>query len=324
MKGKFRRMYRQGDMGMQEQKHLVSILIPTYNQAELFSLAMQSAVAQTYPALEILVCDNSTNEDTARVMEAYLDDPRVHYFRNREARTKAENFSVFREHAKGEYLQWLMHDDLLAPDKIAKMADWLRKRKDITLVTSQRGIIDAAGHETEETKARQSSLPIEGEYQVFDGESIAKLTLQTASNFLGEPSAVLFRRADLEDAYWDAAYHGYRVISDIAMWLALLEKGDCVVYREPLSWYRRHAQQEGQQLDVILRSRVEWFRLATEYHERGVFVAAWEEYTHFFANFLEEYQREYPLLRAAASPEAAAEYEACMEEMKTMLSTHRG
>ncbi len=68
---------------------------------------------------------------------------------------------------------------------------------------------------------------------------------------------------------------------------------------------------------------MEWFRLATEYHERGVFVAAWEEYTHFFANFLEEYQREYPLLRAAASPEAAAEYEACMEEMKTMLSTHR-
>lgn len=67
-------------------KGLVSILIPTYNRPVLFEETLRSALAQTYPQVEILVNDNSTNEDTALLMKKYEADPRVHYFRNRTAK----------------------------------------------------------------------------------------------------------------------------------------------------------------------------------------------------------------------------------------------
>ena len=71
-------------------KDLVSILIPTYNRPALFEQTLLSALAQKYPHVEILVNDNSTNEDTALLMQKYEGDPRVHYFRNRTAGCKAD------------------------------------------------------------------------------------------------------------------------------------------------------------------------------------------------------------------------------------------
>lgn len=102
---------------------LVSIMIPTYNRPEMFVLTLESALSQTYPNVEVLVTDNSTNEDTANLMEYYKDEPRITYLRNREAKSKAENFAPFENLARGEYLQWLMDDDILAPDKLRRMMD---------------------------------------------------------------------------------------------------------------------------------------------------------------------------------------------------------
>ena len=103
-------------------------MIPTYNRPEYFELTLRSALAQTYPNIEILVCDNSTDERTAELMQAkgYVQDPRVHYQRNRAAKTKEENFAPFETMAKGKYLQWLMDDDIFALDKIEKMMENLR------------------------------------------------------------------------------------------------------------------------------------------------------------------------------------------------------
>ena len=49
---------------MKEQMPLVSILIPTYNRPDYFKIAFESALNQTYSNIEVIVCDNSTNEKT--------------------------------------------------------------------------------------------------------------------------------------------------------------------------------------------------------------------------------------------------------------------
>ena len=48
---------------------LVSVLIPTYNRPNFFKLALESVLAQSYPNIEIIICDNSTNEETANLIE---------------------------------------------------------------------------------------------------------------------------------------------------------------------------------------------------------------------------------------------------------------
>ena len=70
---------------------LVSIMIPTYNRPELFEKTLQSALAQSYDNIEILVNDNSTNEDTSTLIRKYECDSRLKYYSNTNAKYKADN-----------------------------------------------------------------------------------------------------------------------------------------------------------------------------------------------------------------------------------------
>ena len=267
---------------------LVSIMIPTYNRPRYFRETLESARAQTYPNIEIIVCDNSTDERTAELMQAYEDDVRIRYVRNRAARKKAENFMPFEHLAQGEYLQWCMDDDILLPDKITRMMDAFLREPDTTLVTSVRGVIDGDGNYQGQWK---DSVPLYGTYECYRGTAVGRAILMDCANFLGEPSAVLFRRRDLRHHYWQAEARGYLTISDCVMWLELMERGDAVIFARPLSLYRRHEGQEGAQADVIVRSRVEWRRLIEEYWHKRMFLTEHEEYLSVLARLREERSR---------------------------------
>ena len=272
---------------------LVSIMIPTYNRPRYFRETLESARAQTYPNIEIIVCDNSTDERTAELMQAYKDDARIRYVRNRSAQTKAENFMPFEHLAQGAYLQWCMDDDILLPDKITRMMDAFLREPGITLVTSLRGVVDGNGNYL---GLWQGNVPVHGTYECYRGTTVGQAMLMDQSNFLGEPSAVLFRQNDLTHHYWRAEVRGYQTISDCAMWLELMEHGDAVIFARPLSLYRRHEEQEGAQADVIVRSRVEWRRLIEEYWHRRIFITQEQDYRHVLARMAEERSVIAPLL----------------------------
>ena len=277
---------------------LVSIMIPTYNRPRYFRETLESTRAQTYPNIEIIVCDNSTDERTAELMQAYEDDVRIRYVRNRAAQTKAENFMPFERLAQGEYLQWCMDDDILLPDKITRMMDAFLRESGITLVTSLRGVVDGDGNYL---GLWQGNVPVHGTYECYPGAAVGRATLMDRANFLGEPSAVLFCRRDLTHQYWRAAVRGYQTISDCAMWLELMERGDAVIFARPFSLYRRHEGQEGAQADVIVRSRVEWRRLLEEYWHRRVFITQEQDYGHVLARMAEEQSVIAPLLPSVSA-----------------------
>ncbi len=296
---------------------LVSIMIPTYERPEWFGKTLESALAQTYPKVEVIVCDNSRDEATAKLMGRSAKDPRVGYVRNREAKSKEENFALFEKLARGEYLQWLMDDDILHPEKLRRMVECFQREPRVALATSRRGVIDEKGNLLSQLS---TELEIPGEYRVFPGGELGRRMLRDMRNYVGEPSAALFRRRDLLHHYWRAEAKGYRRISDVAMWLELMERGDCAIFRDPLSYYRCHGEQEGRQKDVILQSRVEWFRLASEYHRGGCFLEHWEDYGHLLSILREEYRRSKPW----NDPEFLAcpsweRYERCMEEIREIL-----
>ncbi|WP_302815380.1 glycosyltransferase [Selenomonas flueggei] len=277
---------------------LVSIMIPTYNRPDYFRETLESARAQTYPNIEIIVCDNSTDERTAELMQAYGDDVRIRYVRNRAARTKAENFMPFERLAQGEYLQWCMDDDILLPDKITRMMDAFLREPGITLVTSLRGVVDGGGNYL---GLWQGNVPVHGTYECYRGAAVGRATLMDRSNFLGEPSAVLFRRSDLTHHYWRAQARGYQTISDCAMWLELMERGDAVIFARPLSLYRRHEGQEGAQAEVIVRSRVEWRRMVEEYWHKRIFITQEQDYRIVLARMAEEQSVIAPLLPSVSA-----------------------
>ncbi len=100
---------------------LVSILIPTYNSEEWVAETIRSALAQTWERKEIVVVDDGSTDQTLQVARRFESESvRVVSQQNQgaaAARNKAFSLS------RGDYIQWLDADDLLAPDKIARQME---------------------------------------------------------------------------------------------------------------------------------------------------------------------------------------------------------
>ena len=95
---------------------LVSIGIPTYNRANGYLReTLESALAQTYPSLEIVVADNCSPDNTRAVVEGY-GDRRIRYFRHDPGMKPNDNFNFCLQQANGAYFLLLHDDDKIDPD----------------------------------------------------------------------------------------------------------------------------------------------------------------------------------------------------------------
>lgn len=91
---------------------LVSVMIPTYNQPQYIAQAVESALAQDYPALEIIVSDDSNNKDTQHILQPYFSDPRFGYYKNETQLGRVGNYrKLLHELAKGDWVVMLDGDD---------------------------------------------------------------------------------------------------------------------------------------------------------------------------------------------------------------------
>ena len=92
---------------------LVSIIIPTYNQAVFLSTAIDSALAQDYPALEVIVADDCSTDDTAEIVASFAD-PRLRYEPASQNLGRVANYRRgLYELARGEWVLNLDGDDFL-------------------------------------------------------------------------------------------------------------------------------------------------------------------------------------------------------------------
>jgi len=103
-------------------KPLVSILIPCHNAAPWLAATLESALAQTWAAKEIILVDDGSTDDSLAIARRYAPAIQVLTQPNRGA-CSARNHA--RRMARGELLQYLDADDLLAPDKIARQMEAL-------------------------------------------------------------------------------------------------------------------------------------------------------------------------------------------------------
>jgi glycosyltransferase involved in cell wall biosynthesis len=95
----------------------VSAIIPTYNYGRFLREAIDSALAQTCPALEVIVVDDGSTDDTPQVLAGYGD--RIRAIRQENAGVgTARNAGIAA--ARGEYLAFLDSDDIWRPRKLER------------------------------------------------------------------------------------------------------------------------------------------------------------------------------------------------------------
>lgn len=93
----------------------VSVIIPTYNRADLVIGAIESALSQTYKDLEIIVIDDGSTDDTRARIKPYLDKVQ-YYYQDNKGKSVATNRGIGR--AAGKWIAILDSDDLWLPEKL--------------------------------------------------------------------------------------------------------------------------------------------------------------------------------------------------------------
>jgi glycosyltransferase involved in cell wall biosynthesis len=99
------------------QEPLVSILIPAFNAQESIAETLRSAVAQTWQRKEIIVIDDGSTDQTLTIARRFEPEGVRVYTKRNDGAASSRNLAFLL--SKGDYIQWLDADDLLAPDKIA-------------------------------------------------------------------------------------------------------------------------------------------------------------------------------------------------------------
>jgi glycosyltransferase involved in cell wall biosynthesis len=129
----------------------VSVGLPVFNGERYVGAAIESVLGQSFSDLELIISDNASTDATEDVCRAYAKrDGRVRYFRNAKNLGAARNFNSTFEHSSGEFFKWAAHDDIIAPDFLARCVAALDGDPSSVLCCSQIKIIDAAGNVIED------------------------------------------------------------------------------------------------------------------------------------------------------------------------------
>ena len=208
---------------------LVSVCIPTYNYRHYLSDALDSALAQDFTDIEIVVVDNCSDDGTPELVEAYRRrDSRIVFHRNARNLGMTANFNRAMELARGKYIKFLCADDMLAKDCVSKMVAVLEAGPDVALVGCRRTVFDRDKHPIGTLGYAKQGFSRSGQRVIRD--------CYFKGNLIGEPTAVLFRKADVVAGFDE---HYYQAL-DMEMWFRLLEAGEFVFLADILCGVREH------------------------------------------------------------------------------------
>jgi glycosyltransferase involved in cell wall biosynthesis len=208
---------------------LVSVCIPTRNQAAYLGAAVESALGQPVEELEVVVHDDASTDETEAVLAGF-DDPRLRVVRHPEPLGIAANRNALLADARGEYIAWLDSDDRYTDGSLAQRVRLLEDNPRVGLVHGAFELIDD----------RDRHLPswpaLHDEDTLEPGEVAFRELLQ--SNTI-TTSTVVARRSAHEAAgpFSDAAG---RTSSDWEMWLRIALRADVAYTSSVVASYRQH------------------------------------------------------------------------------------
>ncbi len=274
----------------------VTIIIPVYNGANYVREAIDSALAQTYKNIEILVINDGSTDDgaTREICQSY-GDKITYYEKKNGGVSTALNLGI--EKMTGDYFSWLSHDDLYYPEKIEKQMKELEKHDKNTILYSNVDLIDLNGNKFNTIIYDHEMLTKKPDYALFRG-TISGITL-------------LIPRQAFKD------YGGFdeklRCVQDYLKWFEMLETYKFVHMEDVLGASRVHPKQVTQTSPkMISEGNWLWTYMSEKYPKKKKIACEGSEY--LFYTGVEKYLDGSPYKEAQKNNHEFAEK--CLEEKR--------
>jgi glycosyltransferase involved in cell wall biosynthesis len=203
----------------------VSVVLTTYNRANLVGKTIESILNQTFRDFELIICDDCSSDSTEQVCTEYARrDPRVRYIRNNKNVGMPENLNSGIREARGAYVANIHDGDTYCPALLESWKRALDEAPQAAFVFNEYRIVDATGAEV--TVHRQpfpaafpGSLLIDEYFRRWRFDSPVYGTVMAR------------RSAYFEMGLFDPRF---RFIADVDMWLRLADRHEVAFVPEPL------------------------------------------------------------------------------------------
>lgn len=158
-------------------KPLVSIVTPSYNQAQFLEETIQSVLAQDYPNIEYILIDGGSNDGSQEIIHRYAN--RFAYWVSEKDQGQAEAINKGLGRARGEIWAWINSDDIYYPHAVSQAVNYLMAHPEVGMVYGDADLIDEEGKIIGQFASRQTDY-----HRMLDG-------------FVHIPQATTFIRAEL-------------------------------------------------------------------------------------------------------------------------------
>ena len=206
-------------MSASESKPLVSIITPSFNQAEFLEASLRSVLDQDYPHIEYLVVDGASTDGSVEIIAR--NAARLEWWVSEPDSGQAEAINKGFQRAKGEFVAWLNSDDLYLPGAITQAVAALQAHPQAAFVYGDLDSIRRDGSRFHTIR-----------YQPYQLQDLLSFQM------IGQPS-VFMRRSLLEQAaFLDPSYH---FLLDHHLWLRLAQQGEIVYVPRTWAAARHHS-----------------------------------------------------------------------------------
>lgn len=214
---------------------LVSILIPVFNGANYLEQAIESALNQDYPNIEILVINDGSNDDgqTLAILQSYEDKVRVF---NKENGGVASALNLGIRNMKGDFFSWLSHDDLYYQRKISEAFQaYQNQSRENVIIYSDYLVFSSdnpSGYLEEMSKIS---------YNQFRYWLLTKSQLHGCTLFI--PKTAFIECGNFDETL--------KTTQDYDMWFRMSKKYDFIYLDKCLVKFRIHPNQDSNKLKAI-------------------------------------------------------------------------
>jgi glycosyltransferase involved in cell wall biosynthesis len=219
---------------------LISVIIPTYNQARYLGKAIQSVLNQTYSSWEIIVIDNYSIDNTEKVVASFSDQ-RITYIKTHNCGVIASSRNLGMNVARGDWFAFLDSDDLWYQEKLEIVIKAIRDNVSIDVICTDELLVNLT-----------TGLKTRLYYGPYNNNFYRELLLK--GNRLSTSSTLVKRKFMIKHGIFFRENQEFVTVEDYDFWMLLAKagakfkfiksiQGECTIHGANASGqYERHRQ----------------------------------------------------------------------------------